>query len=81
MPWWDLKWAWIWEDGNMWILKVFWAEMILFPLIMLYFIYNSGTWEERSIIQNSTMIMYVLVLLVAIGGYLYVWNKGQNKGK
>jgi hypothetical protein len=81
LPWWDLKWAWIWEDGNMWILKVFWAEMILFPLIMLYFIYNSGTWEERSIIQNSTMIMYVLVLLVAIGGYLYVWNKGQNKGK
>ena len=65
----------------MWILKVFWAEMILFPLIMLYFIYNIGTWEERSIIQNSTMIMYVLVLLVAIGGYLYVWNKGQNKGK
>ncbi|MBL7013837.1 MAG: hypothetical protein ISR83_05425 [Candidatus Marinimicrobia bacterium] len=63
----------------MWILKVFWAEMILFPLIMLYFVFNSGTWEERSMLQNSGMIMYVLVLLVAIGGYLYVWNKGKKK--
>ncbi len=63
----------------MWILKVFWAEMILFPLIMLYFVFNSGTWEERTLLQNSAMIMYVLVLLVAIGGYLYVWNKGKKK--
>jgi len=63
----------------MWILKVFWAEMILFPLIMLYFVFNSGTWEERSMLQNSAMIMYVLVFLVAIGGYLYVWNKGKKK--
>lgn len=63
----------------MWILKVFWAEMIIFPMIMLYFVLSTGSWEERTILQNSAMIMYVLVLVIAIGGYVYVWNKGRKK--
>ncbi|MBT3300305.1 MAG: hypothetical protein HN657_02740 [Candidatus Marinimicrobia bacterium] len=63
----------------MWILKVFWVEMILFPIIMLYFVFNSGAWAERTLLQNAAMIMYSLVLIIASGGYFYVWNKSRKK--
>ncbi|MBT3502708.1 MAG: hypothetical protein HOB40_09215 [Candidatus Marinimicrobia bacterium] len=56
----------------MWILKVFWAEMIIFPAILIYFILDI---QERSLLQTGLLGLYGVVIVMAIGGYIHTQRK------
>jgi len=59
----------------MWILKVFWIEMIIFPIILVYLFLDVS---NKSGLQIAGLIMYAIVFFSAIAGYLYTWKKKKK---
>lgn len=59
----------------MWWIKLFWLEMIIFPVVILYFL--SGL-PHQSPLQTGATVIYLAVFLCAVSGYIYTWNKKRK---